>query len=108
MKVVGVRELKNNPTTAIRLARTDPVLITNRDAPEALLLSLRALGEHEADVRITLAATLYDQGVLSLGRAARLANVPITRFVEHLGSRAISVFRLDRSELDSDLDVLDG
>jgi prevent-host-death family protein len=108
MKVVGIRDLKDNPSRALRAARTDPVLITNRDDPEAVLLSLRGLGEHEADVRLTLAATLYNEGVLSLGRAARLADVPLECFIEHLDSRSIPVFRLDRTELDSDLEALRG
>jgi predicted HTH domain antitoxin len=108
MKVVGIRDLKINPSKAIHAARTDVVVVTNRDEPEALLLSLRGLGEHEADVRIALAATLYEQGVLSLERAARLADVPLPGFIEHLGSRSIPVFRLERSELDADLDTLNG
>lgn len=106
MRSVGIRELKNNPTRAVRAAREQPVLITSRDDPEALLLSLRGLAEHEPDVRLTLATTLFDQAGMSLGRAARLAGTSVERFIAHLGSRGIPVFRAERSELEQDLGTL--
>ena len=106
MRSVGIRDLKDNPTRALRAAREQPVLITNRDDPEALLLSLRGLAEHESDVRLTLATTLFDQAGMSLGRAARLAGMPIEAFIKHLGSRGIAVFRQTRDELAEDLRAL--
>lgn len=106
MRTVGIRELKDNPTRAVRAARERPVLITNRDDPEALLLSLHNLGEHEPDVRLTLAATLYEQAGMSLGRAARLAGTTIEEFIDHLASRGIPVLRASREELDRDLQAL--
>jgi predicted HTH domain antitoxin len=106
MKQVGIRELKDNPTRAVRAARTEPVVITNRDDPEAILLSLRDLGEHEPDVRLGIATALYQQEALSLGRSAGLAGVSIERFMEHLGSRGIPVFRIEPADLESDLATL--
>ena len=106
MRTVGIRELKDNPTRAVRAARERPVLITNRDDPEALLLSLHNLGEHEPDVRLTLAATLYVQAGMSLGRAARLAGTTIEEFINNLASRGIPVLRASREELDRDLQAL--
>ncbi|MEX2547830.1 MAG: UPF0175 family protein [Chloroflexota bacterium] len=107
MRSVGIRDLKDNPTRALRAAREQPVLITNRDDPEALLLSLHGLGEHEPDVRLTLATTLFDQAGMSLGRAARLAGTSIEAFITHLGSRGIYVFRQKQDELAGDLRTLD-
>ena len=108
MKQVGIRELKDNPTRAVRAARHEPVLITNRDDPEAMLLSVRDLGEDEPDVRLGLATSLFSGEALSLGRAARLAGVPIERFMEHLGSRGIPIFRGSTTTLDDDLATLRG
>ena len=108
MKSVGIRELKDNPTSALRAARGGPVLITNRDDPEAVLLSLRGLGADEPDVRVGLASVLFDQGALSLGRAARLAGRSVEAFMEHLGARGIAVFRGTPAELDADLATLEG
>jgi predicted HTH domain antitoxin len=108
MRQVGIRELKDNPTRAVRAARDEPVVITSRDDPEAMLLSLHNLGEHEPDVRLGIATTLFEQGSLSLGRAARLASLSIEAFMEHLGSRGIPVFRTDPTDLDQDLATLRG
>lgn len=40
MKSVNVRELKNNPSEALRMARDDMVVVMNRDEPQALLVHL--------------------------------------------------------------------
>ncbi|MBX3031876.1 MAG: type II toxin-antitoxin system Phd/YefM family antitoxin [Chloroflexi bacterium] len=106
MKQVGIRELKDNPSAALRAARHEPVLITNRDDPEAVILSIAQLDEHAADVRLGLATVLFDERAISLGRAARLAGRSIESFMEHLGSRGVPVFRSSREELAADLVAL--
>ena len=40
MKAFSVRELKNNPSVALRAAREDPVMVLNRHKPQALLVHL--------------------------------------------------------------------
>lgn len=40
MRTVSVRELKSNPSAALRDARDGPVLVVNRGLPEALLVSV--------------------------------------------------------------------
>lgn len=40
MKAVSIRELKNNPSAALRAAREPPVMVLNRHQPEALLVHL--------------------------------------------------------------------
>lgn len=40
MKAVNVRQLKNNPSEALRMARKQPVVVMNRDQPEAVLFHL--------------------------------------------------------------------
>jgi prevent-host-death family protein len=106
MKAVGVRDLKDNPSRALRAAREQPVLVTNRDEPEALLISVRDLGPDAADVRLALARVLYEDGALSLGRAARLAAVPTEAFIEYLGNRGISIFRQTPVEFEADLEIV--
>lgn len=108
MKAVGVRDLKDNPSRALRAAREQPVLITNRDEPEALLISVRELGPDAPDVHLALARVLYEEGALSLGRAARLAAVPMEPFIEYLASRDISIFRQTPAEFEGDLETVRG
>lgn len=107
MKAVRVRDLKDNPTKALREARRRPVLVLKRDEPEAMIVSIRDLGADTADVRIALARALYDDEILSLGQAARVAGLSLADFIEHLGARGISVFRLSPEELRRDVEVVE-
>ena len=74
MKAVSVRQLKSNPSAALRDVREQPVMVLNRHQPEALLVhlsddSLLA----EPGIRLALAMALYKDESLSLGRAAEFS-----------------------------------
>ena len=94
MKAVSVRQLKNNPSAALRDARDQPVMVLNRQRPEALLVHL---GDDsllaEPGVRSALAAALYKDGSMSLGSAASLSGRPIADFIAHLSRLGIPVVR---------------
>lgn len=94
MKAVNIRQLKNNPSEALREARRSPVVIVNRDQPEALLVHLddEALLT-EPGVRLALATSLYREESLSLGQAARFAGLPIAEFMQHVSRLGIPVVR---------------
>lgn len=94
MKSVNVRQLKNNPSEALREARRHPVVVLHGDRPEALLVhlsddSLLA----EPGVRRAMATALYREQNLSLGQAARLAGIPIAEFLQHVSRLGIPVVR---------------
>lgn len=75
MKSVSVRELKNNPSVALKHAREgEMVVVTNRDTPEAVLVGLAQLGMPDVGrLRQAIAASLFRDGVVSSGPAARMA-----------------------------------
>ncbi len=106
MKAVRVRDLKDNPTKALRAAREAPVLVLNRDEPEAMILSVRDLGPETKNVRLSLARVLYDADALPLGQAARLSGLPLEAFIEHLGSHGIPIFRQTVAEFRRDIGTL--
>ena len=63
MKSVNIRELKNNPSDALRLAREGVVVVMNRDTPNAVLVHL----DDEQllsmpGVRLALATALFREG----------------------------------------------
>ncbi|MBI1731231.1 MAG: UPF0175 family protein [Gammaproteobacteria bacterium] len=94
MKAVNVRELKNNPSEALREARRHPVVVLNRDQPEALLIHLgddALLGE--PGVRRALATALYRDESVSLGQAARIASLPVAEFIQHVSRAGVPVVR---------------
>ncbi len=94
----NVRELKKNPSLALRLARDGPVLILKGSEPEALLMHLdKSLAETEAGLRPALAASLYNTGSVSLGKAARISGLSLSEFVDHLGSLGIEIVRRDET-----------
>lgn len=99
MQSTNVRALKKNPSQALRMAReTGPVLILKGDQPDALLVHLDgSLTATEAGIRPALAASLYREGCLSLGRAAAVSGLTVSDFVSHLGSLGIDVVREDET-----------
>ena len=109
MESVNVRQLKNNPSVALRKARKGPVMVMKGDQPEALLLHLDAgiLSQGNGLVRPALAASLYKDGTLSLGRAAKVAGMSVSEFITHLSELGIAVIRGDAGDTEQDLDNLE-
>ena len=111
MDAVNVSSLKNNPTEALRKARNDVVVVMNRDRPDALMVGLGtgAMGSvlDAAGVKPALATALFRDGHLSLVRAARLAEMPVSGFVAHVSRLGIAVIRLDAEETTKDIETLE-
>jgi predicted HTH domain antitoxin len=108
MRAVSVSGLKNNPAEALRQAKSDLVVVLNRDTPDALLVGLEKDGLLQAPgVRAALATALFRDGELSLARAARVAGIDLASFISHLSRLGIAVIRLTTSETETDLDTLE-
>lgn len=107
MKSVSVRELKNNPSEALRMAREGVVIVTNRDEPEAVLMHLDDESLlNVAGVRAALAVALYRSEALSVARAARVAEMPLVDFMQHVSRLGIPVVRGDAQTLREDIEDL--
>ena len=94
MKSVNVRQLKNNPSDALRMARKAPVVVMNRDQPEAVLVHLSddsLLGE--PGVRLAIATDLFRSGSISLGRAAKVSGMALAAFMQEMGRAGIPIIR---------------
>jgi hypothetical protein len=89
MHAVSVSGLKHNPAEALRQAKGSPVVVLNRDHPDAVLIGLEQGGVLQAPgVRAALATALFRDGELSLARAARVAELDVASFIPHLGRLA--------------------
>ena len=98
MHTIKVRELKTNPSLALRKAREGPVLILKGDEPDAVLMHLdKSLTETESGLRPSLAASLYNGGGVSLGKAAKISGLSLSEFIQHLGSLGIEIVREDET-----------
>ena len=104
MKSVNVRQLKNNPSDALRMAREAPVVVMNRDHPEAVIMHLSEDGLlGEPGVRLAIATDLYRSESVTLGRGARVAGIPLEDFMRHVSREGIPVIRGDAKTLRVDL-----
>ena len=104
MKTVNVRQLKNNPSDALRMAREAPVVVMNRDHPEAVLFHLDDEGLlGEPGVRLAIATTLYRSDSVSLGRGAKIAGVALVEFMQHVSRHGIAVVKGDAKTVREDI-----
>jgi predicted HTH domain antitoxin len=109
MKALSIRELKNNPSAALRQAQADDlVVVMNRQQPQALLVDLARLGGADlAGVKFALAVTLFRQGQVSLGYAARVAGLSVSDLIERFGRMGIPIVTVDDRELDHELAAIE-
>ena len=108
MKAVSVRELKNNPSAALREARERPVMVLNRHRPEALLVHLDEESLLSAPgIRRAIATALYREQSLSLGQAARFSGFGIGEFIRHVSRLGIPVVRGTSDTVREDLEAVD-
>ena len=66
------------------------------ELPESVHLS-------ERDLKMILAAKLFDMGELSSGQAAKLVGITRREFIESVGKYGVSIFQYDADELEEDL-----
>ena len=108
MITVNVSGLKNNPSEALRSARTDMVLVMNRNEPDALMVGVNQIKALDMPgVRIALATALFKDGDLSLARAASLAKMTLASFIAHISRLGIPVINQTDDEVEEDMDTLD-
>ena len=106
MYATNVRELKKNPSVALRHAQDAPVLILKGDQPDALLVHFsHSLLETMEGVRPAMAAGLYRDGMVSLGRATKISGLPMADFIAHLNSLGIEIVRYDETVSQETQDV---
>lgn len=108
MQWVNVRQLKNNPSEALRRAVDGPVLVMKGDRPDAMLIHLEAGNLPDDDAaRHALAMCLFQGGGLSLGRAARVAQLNVAAFVSYLSRRGVPIVSDESAGEEADLESLD-
>ena len=98
MHATNVRNLKKNPSLALRQAEESPVLVLKGNEPNALIVHLDcSVIDAEQSVKPALAAALFKDGTLSLGGATRLSGMPMEAFLGYLADLGIDVVRRDET-----------
>lgn len=107
MYATNVRNLKRNPSEALRQAELEPVLILKGNEPNALLFNLKtSLGDINEQLKPALAASLFKDRVLSLGAAAQISGLSLSEFIDHLTQLDIDLVVADQQTA-QELKVLD-
>ncbi len=107
MQTVNIRQLKTNPSTALRSAKDDDmVVVMNRDHPEALLVDLEKLAFPDLGaVRVALAVSLFRSGAVSAGFAARMTDKTLPDMLTLFSSLGIPLTSGNESDARDDLNV---
>ena len=100
----GIRNLREKIGSYAAQAEAGVIsIITRNGTPLTVNIpfeeTLVRLGVHKA-----LAVKLYQEGVLTLNKAAKLAEMPMDKFISVLGSVGISVFGYDTDDVQRELD----
>lgn len=108
MQAFNIRQLKNNPSTALRAAHDDDmVVVMNRDTPTALLVDLEKIAMPDMEsVKVALAVSLFREGVISLGSAARMAKQNLSDMTTLLSSLDIPLTGNKPNEAKNDMDIV--
>lgn len=101
MQVVNVRQLKSNPSTALKNAKNSLVVVMNRDKPDAVIIGFEQLAgvADMAHVRQAMAVSMFKDRLLSLGNAAKMAGESLSVMLTRLTRLGIPVVDYDASTL---------
>ena len=100
----GIRDLREKIGSYTAQAEAGSIsIITRNGTPLTVNIpfddTLVRLGAHR-----TLAVKLYEEGVLTLSKSAKLAEMPMDEFIAVLGSAGVSVFGYDNDDIQEELD----
>lgn len=105
MQTVNVRQLKSNPSTALRSAKGELVVVMNRDKPDALLIGFEQLAglPDFVHVRQAIAVSLFKDRLISVGSAAKMADESLGAMLTRLSRLGIPVVDYADDELAQEL-----
>ena len=107
MKAVSLSEFKSDPSAALRAAHEQPVVVLNRQRPEAVLVHLEVDSMFdEPGVRLALAIALYREESISVGQAARFSRLPLAEFIQSASQLGIPVVRGTAATAREDMDAI--
>ena len=96
-----LRQLKSNPSTALKSAKDGVVVVMNRDKPDAVIIGFEQLAgvADMAHVRQAMAVSMFKDRLLSLGNAAKMAGESLGEMLTRLTRLGIPVVDYDAATL---------
>ena len=103
MDTFTIRDLRERTGDLVRDAEQGKLsLVTKHGQPVFLAVPFDETLLREG-VRVALAVKLFDDEVVSVGKAAKLAGMSQSEFIDHLGALKIPVVRYGKEELEKEL-----
>lgn len=103
MDIFTVRDLRERTGELIRDAEEGKLsLVTKHGQPVFVAVPFDESMLREG-LHVALAIKLYEEEVVSIGKAAKLAGLPLVEFMDKLAAASIPVVRYDPAELDQEL-----
>jgi len=102
-----IRDLRERTEDLIRVAETGELsMVTKHGSPVFIAIPVDE-NIVKSGVLMALAVKLFQEEVLSLGRAAKFAGCSVMKFTEHLSETGIDIVRYSADELDEELAAID-
>jgi prevent-host-death family protein len=99
MGAISVEELARRPARLIEEAESGEVAVVTKDGRPLFLAVPYDERLAKEDVHVVVAVHLYEKGIVSIGRAAKIAGLPLTEFIDRLATLKIPVARYSSDEL---------
>ena len=106
MNLFTVRDLRERTGELIRDAEAGKLSVVTKHGQPIFVAVPLDEQMIQSGLPVAFAMRLYEEEVLSLGKAARLARLSPEAFIEKLGAAGIPVVRYDPQELDNELAAL--
>ena len=107
MKIFTICEVSKRSGDLSREAEEGRLVLVTRQG-QPLFISVPFTDDVvEAGVHAALAAQLFESGVLTSARAAKLAGMSLPRFLSHVSARGTPVVDHDPKELETELAAFD-
>jgi prevent-host-death family protein len=107
METFTIRDLRERTGALVRGATSGKLsLVTRHGRPVFVAVPIDQTLVREG-LAVTLALKLYADHAVSLGKAARIAGMPVSRFIGVLGAHGLEAVRYSPRELKDELAALD-
>jgi len=103
MGSISVEELARSPARLIEEAESGEVAIVTKDGRPLFLAVPYDERLAKEEVRLVVAVHLYEKEIVSLGRAAKIAGLPVGEFIDRLAALKIPVVRYSADDLSREI-----
>jgi prevent-host-death family protein len=103
MGSISVEELARSPARLIEEAESGEVAIVTKDGRPLFLAVPYDERLAKEEVHVVVAVHLYEKGVVSVGRAGKIAGLSLSEFIDRLGALRIPVARYPSDELSREI-----